>query len=92
MKTISKVEIKPIFVDEIPENLIQNEFYVSNKYNVAVHLCLCGCGNKSVTPLNKNGWFLTQNNNKISLTPSILNTNCPKNYHYILTNNIANVC
>ena len=92
MKTIKKIEITPVFVEFIPETLIQNEVYVSKEYEVSVHLCLCGCGNKSVTPFGKpSAWEFIDNNGKISLVPSILNTNCPNNYHYILTNNVANV-
>lgn len=92
MKTIRKIEIVPMFVEFIPEELEENIIYISKEYKTAVHLCLCGCGNKSVTPLNKNGWNLEENGCKVSLTPSILNNNCPNNYHYIITNNVANVC
>ena len=56
----------------------------------SVHLCLCGCGNLAVTPLTTTGWFLTDVDNKITLTPSILNKNCPNKSHYILQKNVAN--
>ena len=92
MRTIKKIEIIPMFVETIPDTLKQDFMYISVKYETAVHLCLCGCGNLSVTPICKNEWTLTKENNKISFTPSILNTNCPNKYHYIITNNIANVC
>lgn len=93
MKTIRKIEIKPVFVDVIPEELEQGVIYISRKYKTAIHLCLCGCGMQAVTPLNnKCGWELIMNNEKVSFKPSILNTNCPNKYHYIITNNIANVC
>ncbi len=91
MKTIKKIEIVPVFVDEIPDTLKQDILYVCKQYKTCVHLCLCGCGNLSVTPINKTGWVLTENNGKVSLSPSILNNNCPNRYHYILTNNVANV-
>ena len=94
MKTLKKIEIKPIFVEFIPEELIQDEIYISKEYGVAVHLCLCGCGNKAVMPLNpkfEHSWNMSENNGKISFSPSILNTNCPNKYHYVITNNIANV-
>ncbi len=94
MKTIRKVEITPVFVEVIPENLEQDKVYISKEYKTAVHLCLCGCGNKSVTPFSvkSNGWNLIEKDGKISFTPSILNTNCPNQYHYIITNNVANIC
>jgi hypothetical protein len=91
MKTLRKVEIVPVFVEFIPDTLKRDIVYISKEYNTAVHLCLCGCGNLSVTPLTKNGWSLTEMGGKVSFTPSILNTSCPNKYHYIITNNIANI-
>ena len=94
MKTLKKIEVKPIYVKFIPDKLEQNIIYISKEFGVAIHLCLCGCGNKSVTPfeLKSKGWNLIEKDGKISITPSILNTNCPNQYHYIISNNIANVC
>lgn len=89
MKTIRKVDIVPVFVEIIPDFLKQDIIYISEKYKVSVHLCLCGCGNLAVLPLSR--WTLTENKGKISFTPSILNTNCPNRYHYIITDNIATV-
>ena len=89
MKTLRKVEIVPLFVEFVPDTLKQDLIYISEKYRVSVHLCLCGCGNLAVLPLNR--WVLTKNKGKILFTPSILNTNCPNKYHYIITDNIANV-
>lgn len=93
MKTIKKVDIEPVYVDEIPENdkLKQDVLYISKKYGTIVHLCLCGCKNLSVTPINSTGWVLKEENDKVTLTPSILNNNCPNKYHYIITNNVANI-
>jgi hypothetical protein len=92
MKTLRKVEIVPVFVDSIPDTLKQDIIYISLQYKTSVHLCLCGCGNLSVAPLNKDGWTLIKNSDKVSFSPSILNNNCPNKYHYIITNNVANVC
>jgi len=93
-KTIKKIEIIPVFVELIPEQLIQNEIYISEKYGCSVHSCLCGCGEKAVMPLNpkfSSSWNLIEDRGMISFTPSILNTNCPNKYHYVISNNIANV-
>jgi hypothetical protein len=90
MKTIKKVEVTPIWVELIPENIEEGKLYISIEYKTAIHKCLCGCGNLSVTPLSRGQWFLTDIENKVTLTPSILNTNCPNRSHYILTKNIAN--
>jgi hypothetical protein len=90
MRTIKKVPIEPLFVELIPEEdkMKQGVLYISKEHSVAIHLCLCGCGNQSVTPLSEKGWGLTEKNGKVSLAPSILNQPCKA--HYILTNNVAN--
>lgn len=92
MKTIKKVEIEPVYVDEFLPNKNEMKFgkmYISVKYNGSNHLCLCGCGTECYLPLNKDGWHLTDNNRKITLTPSILQRfDCRS--HYIITNGIAN--
>lgn len=92
MKTLQKIVLTTKYVEFVPNDLEQNVLYISKEFETIVHLCLCGCGNLSVTPINERGWKLIESNNKVSLTPSILNTACPNRYHYIITNNIANVC
>lgn len=89
MKTLKKVNIIPAFVDEIPRNLIKEVLYISKKYEIAIHQCLCGCGNESVTSLKSGEWTLSEKDGKISMTPSILNRFCGT--HYIITDNIANI-
>ena len=94
MITLKKVTIKPVTVEYIPDksNMIQDEIYISIKYKVAVHLCLCGCGELSVTPFDKGDWTFTLRPEKgLTVTPSILNTNCPNRCHYIITDNVANI-
>ena len=91
MKTLKKVEIIPIFVDYIPETLQENILYISEKYGVAIHLCLCGCKQKTVTPLGEGDWTLSKHENgKVSLSPSIGNFQFYCMSHYIITNNVAN--
>ena len=101
MKTLKKIEIVPVFVEFIPDTMKQDILYISKEYHCAIHLCLCGCGNKVVTPLNHiseatgnkitTGWDYTEKDGKVSLSPSIGNYNFPCQYHYIITNNVANV-
>lgn len=87
-----------MFVDIVPEILEENKLYISKKYGVAIHLCLCGCKEKTVTPFNnekhykgdKYHWGLIEKEGKISLLGSIGNYNFPCKSHYIITNNIAN--
>lgn len=100
MKTIKKVSIEPLFLKDdefMPEKLEEGILYISERYGVAIHLCLCGCGNKVVTPIkngkggvhDKHSWDLIKESDKITLSPSIL-TNWDCNSHYIITKNIAN--
>jgi len=90
MKTLKKVEIEPIFIELIPSIMEENKLYISEKYNVAVHNCLCGCGEKTVMPLYGNGWNMVKVNDKVSFTPSVGNYNFKCKSHYIITNNVAN--
>lgn len=94
MKTIRKVEINAEYVTYIPEakDMEQGIMYVSLPYKTANHLCLCGCGNQTITPLNENGWrfAMSHSDGKISLTPSVGNYGFPCKSHYIITNGIAN--
>lgn len=91
MKTIKKVTIEPVFVEFIPEQLEECKVYISLEYEVSIHNCLCGCGNKTVLPLTEpHGWKLLILNDKISFTPSIGNFQFPCKSHYIITNNVAN--
>lgn len=91
MENRKSVELKPVYVELIPEKLEQDVLYISEKYEIAIHLCLCGCGGLAVTPIDKKtGWKLTKHENgKVSLHPSIGNYQLECKSHYILTENIA---
>ena len=90
MKTIKKVDIKPVFVEFIPEIMEANVLYVSDKFGVANHLCLCGCQTQTVTPLGENEWnYTVDKDGKITMSPSILN-NQTCDSHYIIRKNVAN--
>ena len=81
-------EITPKFVDLIPADPESGVLYISKKYNTAVHMCCCGCGNKVVTPLKPGQWSLTvANNEKVSLSPSIGNWNFTCQSHYWIKSN-----
>lgn len=82
-------EIVPIYTEEVPELLEEGKLYISKKYAVAIHLCACGCGVKTVTPLKPSEWTLTETNGAVSLQPSIGNFKWEKPYHahYYITNN-----
>lgn len=94
MKTIKKVTIEPVFVENIPENIEDNKLYISEEYKTAIHNCLCGCGLKTITPLTGGRfWDLVKEpNGTISLIGSVGNYSFPCNSHYIITKNVANFC
>lgn len=99
MKTIKKVEVDFKYVEFIPDIMEERTIYISEEYGTSIHNCLCGCGEKTILPINNvingidYGWkLIKENNEKISFTPSIGNYHLPCKSHYIITNNIANFC
>jgi len=82
-------ELKPIYCDEIPADIEEGNMYITKQYGVAVHLCACGCGGKTVTPLGDGEWSMTENNGRVTLRPSIGNWSgqSPYHAHYYITDN-----
>lgn len=85
-----QVELEPLFLEYIPNELEEGILYISREYKTVIHLCVCGCKNKTVTPINKGGWVLTEEDGKVSLSPSIGNYSFPCRSHYVITKNVAN--
>ena len=81
------LQLTPVFVDNIPDNLEEGIVYISIKYATAVHKCCCGCGQEAVTPLSPIDWQLIFDGRTVSLTPSIGNWNFPCRSHYWITKN-----
>lgn len=54
----------PMWVDSIPELLEQGVLYISEKFGVSIHLCACGCGEKTVLPFkttrDDNHWSMVK--------------------------------
>ena len=75
------------FVEFIPEKLEAEVLYVTIAYRTAAHLCVCGCGNKVVTPISPTDWKLTFDGKTVSLYPSIGSWNLECKSHYFITNN-----
>jgi len=92
MKTLKIVEITPVYMEEgLPEKdqMKPDTLYISEQYKGCSHLCLCGCGVECYLPLTQGQWMLTNQDGKVSLTPSILQRfDCRS--HYIITKNKAN--
>jgi len=97
MKTIKKVTIETVFVDEIPSYIEIGKVYISEKYGTSKHICLCGCETMVVMPFEigrsdgRYSWGLVkENNGTISFIGSVLQHPCEA--HYIITKNVANFC
>ena len=59
------------FVEYMPPELKKGIIYVSMVYATASHLCMCGCGERIVTPFSPTDWKLTFDGDSISIFPSI---------------------
>lgn len=79
--------IKHEFVDLIPKELEDGILYITMRLKTAVHKCVCGCGNKVVTPIIPTGWHLYFDGATVSLTPSIGSWNLECQSHYFITKN-----
>jgi hypothetical protein len=66
----------------LPATLTPGILYVSHEFEVAGHLCPCGCGEKVITPLGDIGWQFYKTDGKPSLFPSLGNWELPCRSHY----------
>jgi hypothetical protein len=80
-------QLRPEFVEFIPDRLDQGVLYISRRYSTASHLCCCGCGRAVVTPLNPAKWHMTERGGSVSLTPSIGNWSFACQSHYWIDRN-----
>jgi hypothetical protein len=87
-------QLEPTFVIHIPKPLEPGKLYISEEFEIAIHLCACGCGGQTVTPFGSDGWTLTNQDGKISLRPSIGNWSGQNPYHahYYVTDNMIQWC
>lgn len=70
------------YVEYVPKEIAPGILYVSKRYNVAVHLCPCGCMSKVVTPLGACEWEFYDDDGEPTLSPSIGNWQIPCKSHY----------
>jgi hypothetical protein len=84
-------KLTSLFCKNIPDQLESGILYISEEYNVSIHLCACGCGNKTVIPFKdrEDGmfWAMTRNGDNVTFRPSIGNWQLPCRSHYFITNN-----
>lgn len=90
-------KLTPKFIDRIPVNLEEGILYISEEFQTSSHLCPCGCGKHAVTPFNDwpDSWTLTRSGAEgetVTLSPSILNPNCPNKAHYFIRENRVDWC
>lgn len=93
MKTKKRVEVKHIKVQNLPfiDKMEENTIYISDKYGISEHKCLCGCGKRVATPLGYKEWsYKIDTKNRLSMHPSIGNYQYPCKSHYIIYKGGAN--
>jgi len=74
------------FVEYIPSKLEPEILYISIEYDVAKHLCPCGCQSVIVTSFSPVRWKLIYDGEAVSLRPSIGNWTLECKSHYFITN------
>jgi hypothetical protein len=76
------MSLQLLHVYYMPVNLEPGILYFSAEFQVAGHLCPCGCGNKVITPLGPAGWSFTEVEGAATLDPSLGNWELPCRSHY----------
>jgi hypothetical protein len=69
----------------MPKELEPGILYVAEEFDVAGHLCACGCGNKVMTPLAVTEWSFDDTISGPTLSPSIGSWQLPCKSHYWIT-------
>jgi hypothetical protein len=69
----------------MPRQLEPGLLYVSEEFEVAGHLCACGCGNKVITPLGPAEWSFKDEKRGPTVSPSIGSWQLPCKSHYWIT-------
>jgi hypothetical protein len=81
--TMRDTELTVEPVECMPKVKEQGKLYISERFQLAIHLCACGtCGWETVTPLGPGEWTLTMEGDKATLMPSIGNWQFPCGSHY----------
>lgn len=75
------MSIRRVDVERFPPTLEEGVLYVSEKFELAAHLCACGCGHKVLVMLG-DGHIVTGSHSAPSVTPSIGVWDAPCRSHY----------
>lgn len=88
MDRLEKIRVE--YVTTIPDTKEDGVLYLSRYFGLAVMMCPCGCGEQCVMPLQPNderGWVIGVDRDKVTLSPSILETTCPNKSHFFIRKN-----
>lgn len=88
---MSAERLEPKFVKYLPAVLDDGILYISLEYATASHLCVCGCGDRVVTPLGTADWILTFDGT-VTLSPSVGNGQLACRSHYLIRRNDVRWC
>ena len=78
-----KIELQRVHY--MPKNPKPGVLYVSEEFDIALHLCPCGCGARVKTPLGPTEWSVKETKTGVSLRPSVGNWQQPCQSHYWIT-------
>lgn len=91
MERLTKFE-RVEFVEYMPSptELEYGVLYVSLMFGLVICLCPDGCGEQVVCPIkpkDPEGWTYSEENGKVTLSPSVLETSCPNKAHFFIREN-----
>lgn len=79
---MTKINLKRVHF--IPGEISEGILYYSEEYDIAVHICPCGCGNRIYTPIGPTDWEISINQTNVTLFPSISNWQQCKSHYWIV--------
>lgn len=72
-------------VHYMPKEMMPGVLYLADTFDIAIHLCACGCGMKVKTPVGPTEWSVEETSSGPSLRPSVGNWQQPCRSHYWIT-------
>ena len=92
MKTRRLITEEVVHMPEASQ-MADGVLYLSREFELAIHLCACGCRGQTVTPLSGSiAWTMKEGPNGITLRPSIGNQQWPCRSHYWITDGKVEPC